>query len=217
MMSGPLPNRSNPPARDQNQGDSPMTEPAAALPMRWWALRADPRGMVPQRRETTLASTGLPRHPFPVERALARHGYQAYVPTESWSRKRSRWTRARCITTRALIPGFLMCRIAGPVNWFHLLSTPYVLGTYGMLREIDGSDARALAQIEAELEADPRDPFQVRPGQTATLTHGPLAGQTLELTDVLYDLPDPVAKGLVEAFGGKVEVEVPLQDLRGEG
>ena len=65
-------------------------------------------------------------------------------------------------------------------------------------------------------EERPADPYALRAGRRAVVTRGPLQGTQVALVDVLHDVPDPVAKGVVELFGGKVEIVVPVELLRGE-
>lgn len=187
----------------------------------WFALRCDTRGMMPQTSESARGEirgrpTGVR---FPVEVALSRNGYLPRTPTESWSRRRNRFTRMRVTTTRALIPGLVMVERhadAPDVNWWHLMQVPYVLGIYGLVRNLSAADAARLMAMSDELWRAPDDPFLLRPGDRAEVLAGPFRGLTAEIDSIQCDdVPEPVAKALVEIFGRATIVQFRLQDLKG--
>lgn len=187
----------------------------------WYALRCDPRGMMPQTSDSTRTEIrGRPANVrFPVERSLTAAGYLPRTPTESWSRRRNRFTRMRVTTTRALIPGLVLIERpdgAPVVNWLHLLAVPYVRGIYGMVRDLSAADASRLMAMSDELWRVPDDPFLLRPGDRAEVLAGPFAGFSAEVESIRCDdVPEPVARAMVEIFGRATIVQFRLQDLKG--
>lgn len=191
-----------------------------SAPSTWFALRCDPRGMMPQTSDSTR--TDIPGRPadvrFPVERALIRHGYLPRTPTESWSRRRNRFTRMRVTTTRALIPGLVLVEHpadAPDINWLALLSVPYVRGVYGMVRDLSAADVARLMAMSDELWQVPDDPFRLKPGDIAEVLAGPFAGFQAEVESVRCDdVPEPIARALVEVFGRATIAQFRVQDLK---
>lgn len=185
-----------------------MTEIAWTPGYQWWALRVSSRGMMPQ----TSRDGEIPT--FPAVMALERRGFDVHVLTEQWSRRRNRYTRARVVTRRPLIPGLVLLRWSTGLGlpWHRLHSVPYVLGYYGIVRAMREADTSAFAGMERRADAKPGDPYLLRPGMTAEIISGALTEREVELQHV--DVPEGVARGLVEIFGGRVEIVVPLADLR---
>lgn len=186
----------------------------------WLALRCDPRGMMPQTSDSTRTEIrGRPTNVrFPAERALAAGGYLPRTPTESWSRRKNRFTRMRVTTTRALIPGLVMVEVPEgvPVNWLRLLSVPYVRGIYGAVRDLSDEDVARLMQMSDELWVAPDDPNRLGPGDVAEVMAGPFAGFPAEIQSVRCDdVPEPIAQALVDIFGRATIAQFRLQDLRG--
>ena len=196
---------------------TPATAALAPIEGRaWYALRMDTRGMMPQTTER-LERAGADRVVFPAQLGLERRGYLTFVPTERWSRRKNRFTRQRVFTTRALVPGLLLASVpVEDANWFEVMSTPWVRGVYGALRPVGSRDLDGVNTMVGAATELIADPFSLRPGDRVTLpSDNPLAGQEVELTEVLVDVPEPVAKGIATLFGGTVEIEVPINRLHG--
>lgn len=178
----------------------------------WWALRVSSRGMMPQ---TQQRNGEVPD--FPAVLALERHGFDVYVLTEHWSRRRNRYTRQRVTTRRPLIPGLVLLRWPTGLGlpWHRLHAVPYVIGFYGILRAVGEAETEALVGMERRADARPSDPYLLRPGMRAEIISGAMVEQEVDLQRV--DVPEGVARGLIEVFGGKVEIVVPLSALRVAG
>lgn len=175
----------------------------------WWALRIAPRGMMPK-----LAQAEHLVPEFPAVLSLRRHGFDVWVPTEQWSRRRNRYTHERVVTRRPLIPGLALVSIpdGGEPNFEVLRRCPYFLGWYGILRRVEAPDADRIGRMEDIAGAQPSDPYALRPGMRAQMIRGPMIEAQLELAAI--DIPQGVARGLMEIFGAKVEIVVPLSDLK---
>lgn len=175
----------------------------------WWALRVSSRGMMPQTEQRDGSIPG-----FPAILALELHGFDVHVLTEHWSRRQNRYTRARITTRRPIIPGLVLLRWPTGLGlpWHRLNAVPYVLGYYGIVRAVRDPDVSAIAGIERRADAKPSDPFLLRPGMRAEIISGAMVEREVDLRHV--DVPAGVARGLVNVFGGLVEIVVPLSDLR---
>ena len=196
----------------------------------FYAIRADTRGLMPQTTESTLMPGaqrppvgGAIRRPvnvmFPAERALRRHGFVPYVATESWSRRRNRFTKMRVTTTRALIPGLVLIEHepgTPELNWYRLMEVPFVRGVFGMVQNLSGHDVARLRAMSDGLWASPEDPWLLKAGDRAEVLEGPFIGCTATIEGVqLDDVPEPIARGLVDVFGRATPVAFRLQDLKG--
>jgi hypothetical protein len=189
----------------------------APIPGRaWYALRMDTRGMMPQ--TTARFDAGADRVMFPAQYGLERRGYPTFVPTERWSRRRNRFTRQRVFTTRSLIPGLLLAAVPlGPeANWFAVMASPFVRGVYGALRAVRDRELVGINGMVGEAVKKTADPFGLKAGDKITMPEdAPLSGHSVELIEVLVDVPEPVARGVVAFFGGTVEIEIPIEQLHG--
>lgn len=185
----------------------------------WYALRMDTRGMMPQTLlRTPEGAPAADRSTFPAQLGLERRGYPTFVPTERWSRRRNRFTRARVYTTRALVPGLLFASVpVGPsANWYEVMSTPYVRGVYGRLRPVGDRDLAGVVGMVEEAKGKIADPFSLQRGDQITLpSESPLAGLGAEITEIVVDVPEPVAKAITNLFGRAVEIAVPVELLHG--
>lgn len=168
--------------------------------------------MMPQETETVVRPADML---FRVQLAFKRRGVETFVPCESWSKRAHRNTHRRVTTTKPLVPGLLFARLPEPVNWAAVMAAPNIRGVYGVVRPLMEAEIAQARAMEAMAVERPADPFALRPGSQAVMMRGPMAGQEMQLTDVLVDVPGPVAKGMVEMFGGKVEIVVPVENLRG--
>ena len=196
----------------------------------FFAIRCDTRGLMPQTTESTLLPGqarppvgGAIRRPvnvmFPAERALRRHGFVPYVATESWSRRRNRFTKMRVTTTRALIPGLVLIEHAAgtpELNWYRLMEVPFVRGVFGMVQNLSGGDVARLKAMSDGRWSNPEDPWLLKPGDRAEVLEGPFIGCTATIEGVhLDDVPEPIARGLVDVFGRPTPVTFRLHDLKG--
>jgi transcription antitermination factor NusG len=198
----------------------PPVSSLAPIPGRaWYALRMDTRGMMPQTVSRTPA--GAPtaeRVLYPAQAALERHGYPTFVPTERWSRRRNRFTRERVYTTRALVPGLLFAAVpVGPeANWWQVMSLPFVRGVYGRLKPVGDADLVGVVRMVDMATEKIADPFSLKVGDVIEGPKGTaLAGFPVELTELLLDIPEPVARGIVEIFGRSTPVAIPFEQLHG--
>jgi transcription antitermination factor NusG len=189
----------------------------APIPGRaWYALRMDTRGMMPQTQPRL--ETGADSVVYPAQLGLERRGYPTFVATERWSRRRNRFTRQRVYTTRALVPGLLFVAVpVGPeANWFEVMSCPFVRGVYGALRPVRAPDLLGILGMVEMATEKIADPFSLRVGDVIEGPKGTaLSGFPVELTELILDIPEPVAKGIVEIFGRATPVAIPFGQLHG--
>jgi hypothetical protein len=195
--------------------------------MTWFALRIHGKGLSPQR---TDGANGKPvplrawldkldrdpePPPFPAEVALCRSGYMPFVPTERWQQRRHRHAKGKVWMMKPLIPGFALVFIEKDwmFNWFRLMSTPYVLGTYGRLTGIPDRSVAAIAAMEKRMWSN--NPYGLKVGDSADIEIGSLRGREILITKVISETPKPVLQGLVEMFGSSVSIEIPLEFTKG--
>lgn len=100
----------------------------------WYALRVAPRSMMLSKRNRSRMVNGT-RQPFieyvfPAEEALGARGFNPFVPTEGVWRRRSRFYRAkdRQRVRRPLLTGYILIDPPDPVDWFAIMSLPFVSG-----------------------------------------------------------------------------------------
>lgn len=195
--------------------------------MTWFALRIHGRGLMPQRTDG-VEGRPVPKRewidklkrdpeppPFPAEVALCRSGYMPLVPTERWKQRRHRKSTDRVWMMKPLIPGFALVQIEDSLefNWFRLMCTPYVMGTYGRLKGIPDRSVEAIMEMERRMWSN--NPYGLHAGDAVDVGTGPLRGREILITKVVCETPKPVAEGLVELFGSSVYIEVPLEFLKG--
>jgi hypothetical protein len=186
------------------------------MPQRTATLGGRP---APLRDKAEGSERGVDLPPFPAEIALHRAGLSAFVPTERYAitqpiRRRHRRSKRIIYMMKPLIPGFALLNLPDdpPVNWYRIMAIPYVMSLYGRLGGVSERDVAAIAAMETRLFSD--NPYALAPADIAELTSGAMRGLPLTVTKVVADVPEPVLEGLVDLFGSKVEIQVPLSTVK---
>ena len=163
--------------------------------------------------------------PFPAEVALMRQGFEVFVPTERYKRSNrfakrggrrnpAKLPHNQIGMMRPMIPGFALVWVDEEgFNWLRLMTIPYVLGMYGAIRGVNDNDIRQIAAMEARIWTP--NPYGLIEGDTARVSAGALKGKDVTVTKVVVDAPQAMLQGLVNLFGSEVEIEVPLDMVKG--
>ncbi|HMR51208.1 MAG TPA: transcription termination/antitermination NusG family protein [Amaricoccus sp.] len=178
---------------------------------RWYALRVDHRHGLMERH----VAAGLG---FPIEEILRRHGIEPFVPVETKFIRRTRTSRlAKKKVKRAILIGYVLVRLAPPVNWLAVLSIPLVTGVVGFGgRPVPIGDAaveRLAARAGGMRARDYHRPMPTNrwfdPGDRVEVLDGPLRERVFTVVGIEGEM----ARVFQEFFGVEHQVEIATSCL----
>lgn len=201
-----------------------------ADPLDWFALRMKPP-QNPNRRTAVLdaehetyhdragrarvrAVTGTGRRVSVHELLLRRAGFEVFLPVRKVWRRKNKYSPEKHLVTYPLLADWIFVGWSGGAcRWTDLMALDVIVGVMGtggrpialshqsicdLMRSHGGG------RLVPEHYRYMRSHAEVDPGDLARVVAGPLDGTELRIIEI----SGPVAKGVVDAMGGQIPVEI---------
>lgn len=164
---------------------------------------------------TWFALKTEPQKEFAAVRILQRLGYTVFLPIEDKTRRSRGRVRKRFVVTYPMMRSYVFCHFDGHPPWFRIARLNVIIGVVGF----DGRPAAIpdLAIVKLMATSGQSIPHRrsvnthkaLKTGDMAEIISGQFFGQIVPVTG----LRGQKAKIMLELFGTKREVDIPLSSL----